>query len=87
MRMIATTHTFYQDDCEALVKREGLKVGGEVADIRRCIPIKAKWTDFDANEEKNKIFISGLDVEVDKPLLRKTFERVNNRGWSRAFDV
>ncbi|KAJ3417359.1 Squamous cell carcinoma antigen recognized by T-cells 3 [Chytridiales sp. JEL 0842] len=61
--------------CDAAARRVGLKIRGELADIRRCIPIKGHWKDLDANEEKNKIYVGGLDVNVDKPALRSTFER------------
>jgi hypothetical protein len=54
-----------------------VEIDGVAVTIQRCIPSKTEWGDFDADEHnRSKIYISNLDVRVDKPLLRSEFGQV-----------
>ncbi|KAJ3027613.1 UNVERIFIED_CONTAM: Splicing factor [Siphonaria sp. JEL0065] len=67
------------EDAVNAAVRDKVKVFGEHVEIQRCIPAKKKWDDFDgeteesAAAEKRKVYVSNLDVGVDKPLLRQVF--------------
>ncbi|KAJ3189555.1 Splicing factor, partial [Entophlyctis luteolus] len=68
------------DDAINAALLETVKVFGKSVSIQRCIPPK-EWSDFDEQEgagnnndiERKKIFVSNVDVQVDKPLLRSVF--------------
>ncbi|KAJ3117310.1 Squamous cell carcinoma antigen recognized by T-cells 3 [Phlyctochytrium bullatum] len=63
------------EDAAAMALKDGLKVSGVELKIQRCIPAKVEWGNLDRQpgEQKNKIYVSNLDVNVDKPLIRDVF--------------
>ncbi|ORY53253.1 hypothetical protein BCR33DRAFT_711581 [Rhizoclosmatium globosum] len=51
-----------------------IKVFKQYTVIQRCIPAKTKWGDLDETEILGtKIYVSNLDVGVNKPILRQVF--------------
>ncbi|KAJ3190926.1 Squamous cell carcinoma antigen recognized by T-cells 3 [Irineochytrium annulatum] len=64
-----------KDDATAAANRPGLKVNHKPVEISRCIPKQLQWNDFDAEDaaKRRKIYVSNLEVTIDKPTLRKAF--------------
>ncbi|KAI8922464.1 hypothetical protein DFJ77DRAFT_25877 [Powellomyces hirtus] len=56
------------------VSLDGTKIGGEAIRVMRCKPASTLWN-FNGAEEKNKIYVSNLPVDIKKPALREIFSK------------
>ncbi|KAI9365419.1 hypothetical protein DFJ73DRAFT_918708 [Zopfochytrium polystomum] len=70
------------EEAQDVVKRKNITVAKHPVVVKRCIPSR-EWNNFDeANDEGRKIYVTNLDIAVDKPVLRSVFGKSAERSLS-----